>query len=890
MADDPIPDTQAPPLNDVAQAIVAELLNPKNLEKWRKHAQNAALETAKDMAESAWSTRDWFLEKAANIIISATDAPASLLDPLARGAIESLLKDEIGGRHGTANAGARLIQKLSGPGGSPEPGIAGAERYLTIILHEQVEAWLRGLIVEFVTEYLPEPFGIGGGIENVQKLQEIVENMLGGGRMIRRVLQPFLSATAITPAQWHVNKKYRQELLSASAAVEAFLRGDWTGAQLTEELARQGYSDERINTLVRNAQRRLSFDDLMYQHFRGELSDLDVIEQARDLGYDEVTARAAFHIASEKRYDRWKDPMVDAAVAAFVRRDITEFQCRSIVDGAAPSLTEAAYIMSSAKVRRELNVPKISHAELRGMVRDRILTVAHYRRRLERDGYAPEDIDALELSLLADMQADRDVAAARRQQEQERAQARAERAKERAAREAELRAKAARTFPSLAELARAAVRGLVPIDRYGAELVRLRYAPDDVEFLVAGVEAERAAFLAAETRKADADARLHEADLSLADVRQMMLRGLLSIYDYRDILTGRGYSDGEAAQLVALMQAELDDRAQAETTRAARARDLTEKGVSLTAFEAAVRRGLRTLAQYSAFLGAHGFSDLDRALLTDLLAGQLADDTAARQRKADAETRAATRGIGLPALERAVRRGVAARKDYLDALLGAELPPRDVEILMGLLDAQLADDEAARRRRAEIGGEVSTPGLTFAQTERAVRLGLLDLAAYRGLLEAAGYRAADVDLLVGLLVEELQETRAAKGRRDDVTRELRARNVALGDVERAVRRGLRTLDEYRALLATYGYGADDVELLGTLLAEEVAVDLAGLRKKLSEKLAKVDGAPTLDTIEAQLVEGARSPDATIATLTAAGAAADEALVFVRVLLSLEPEG
>src|ERR1041384_1712718 len=206
MAQEPTTETPAPSLTELASNIVAEQLSPVNLDKLRKHAQNTALEQRKDDDEYRWQTSKWMFEEVTKRIIEATDFSEDLLNPLAKGAIESLVSAGKSTRRVGSNSGDLLLQKIAGSATSVEPGTEGAARYLTIFLNESVEAWLRGVAVEVVTEFMPKIAGIGGGVETVQRLQEIIESALGGSRMIRRVLQPFISATAITPAQWHVNK------------------------------------------------------------------------------------------------------------------------------------------------------------------------------------------------------------------------------------------------------------------------------------------------------------------------------------------------------------------------------------------------------------------------------------------------------------------------------------------------------------------------------------------------------------------------------------------------------------------------------------------------------------------------------------------------------------
>jgi hypothetical protein len=141
----------------------------------------------------------------------------------------------------------------------------------------------------------------------------VITQVFGGSRITRRVLAPFIDDGIVTPAKWATAKQYRPTLLSAGAAAEAYMRGDWTIEQLTEELARQGWSDERIQVTVDNARKRLTLDELIFRHFRGEISDVETAQLARALGYDEATTAAKLAIEDAKRIDALHAPIVNEA-------------------------------------------------------------------------------------------------------------------------------------------------------------------------------------------------------------------------------------------------------------------------------------------------------------------------------------------------------------------------------------------------------------------------------------------------------------------------------------------------------------------------------------------------------------------------------------------------
>jgi len=874
---------------------------------------------------------DFFMQTAGRLVVwvakrfqRAEDANEPVFRELANTAIKDLTG--VDGINAKAAAGKQMLDAITGgpgaaPGGRLEPSLAGAEHYMTMVMNLALEGYLETAMFQTLG------FGFLNGFG---ELDDILSQTLGTGRITRQVVGPLLQARVITPATWHTNKQYRPELLGAGDAIRHYLRGGWTGEQLVEELARQGWSDERINVMVANATKRLSIDQALFMFNRGRISDRELLAYARDLGYDENTAAGILEIEKAQQNDRWNAPIVSDALAAFIEDTITEEECRRLVRGAAPNLTEADRVVSVAKVRKSLRVRKLSSGEARRLAVKRILSVADYRRALQRENYEPDAIAALEVELrmelgeqrrptkadlsLSEMKAlvlagaepidafeqlarDRGYDDTEVRQlvtllsiELEAALERAEEKRvadeERAARRRELEDKAARTFPALGEYRRAVVRGLLPISSYTDELARLKYAPADIDFLRADAELDRAEYLAAAAKREAAESTAGQRDLQLADVRALVLRGTLAVSDYFDMAKAAGFDEVEAHLLTSLLEGELADRALAEERRRQREAELARKGISLGDLATAVRRGLATIADYDALLDAEGYPPIDRALLVELLNAQLADDEDARQRRAAAEAAATSKGIPLAALERAVRRGLRSMADYRAELNRLGLSLADQNTMVQLLEAELAEEHAARALREQVAAAPPVVGLSQSQIERAIRLGLLDMSAYRAHLAAKGYSGADVELLVALLVDELRDTRQAQERRAEIARELATRAISLGDFERAVRRGIKSLVEYEGLLFDSGYAAGDVALLKQLLAEELAIDLNALRVKLAGQLAGDDGAPALDALEAALLESRILPDDARAQLEAAGVTPDEALVFVRLVLNL----
>lgn len=865
MAQEPTTETPAPSLSDLSAAIVAEQLKPENLDKLRTHEQNLALEKAKDHDEYKSQTAKWFLQEAARLIISATDFSEELLNPLAKGAIESLLKTDEGGGRAGSNSGALLLSKIAGTGAEIQPGTAGAERYLTLMLNETVEAWLRGVAVEFITEYMPKIAGIGGGIETVQGLQEIIEGMLGGQRMIRRVVQPFINATAIIPAQWHVNKKYAPGLLSASSLAHAVARRQLTAEAAMEELARQGYNAQRASALISDALGNLTPSAVLDAKWLGAIDELDAQILLGYANYDVTVATKIIDWDRLSRIDTIHRQAATAAVTAFVSGDIDEPQLQSMLLTTIVNPDERTAIGLVARARRTLNVRRVSIAELRGLVKDGIASVADFRRRLQHDGFDPEAVTWFELQLRFELDKATSIEQHRREMEAEHAAEKAARDAAKAARDAEVAARKARAqFPPLADYRRGYVHGLIDRDALADALTRDGIV-EDQDLYLGDADLDREAYLANLEQRARATAKAAASDLSIAQREEAVLRGVLSVEEFDADLRVRGLDDGDRRVLTELLRLKVADREKADKERAAVEERAKLTGASHADWIHAVRLGVRTVAQYAAWLTSIGVADVSRALLLDVVRVELAQDAAAAAKRAAADAAAALKGLSLGERRRAVIAGVRPRDWYAAAIAKAGWPVDDQLADLALLDVEIANAAAVRAKRDQLAASAIDPLLSLAQIEAAFKLGLINPDEFIAMLRARGYSAQGAEMLRQLAVLMIPNVRAGVATEAAAPADALGKPAPIGDVRRAVLRGIRTPDEFEAELRARGFTEDAAALMRDVLDAEMALDADTLRAKVASALAARKDAPSLgellDAFDSQAINAGELIDA-----------------------------
>lgn len=923
----------SPTLQQLVDYFVERLYHPENMTRLQATQTDASAralviaDAVLDKAKSVvgWDERRGAIENIIRIAISLTDVPESILDPLTRGAIESLLGEGGGARHVGDTAGSRLLQKLAGSATSVEPGLDGAARYMTLFLNESVEALLRSVMLEVVTEFGPEVFGVGGGIENLQKLQEVIEHALGGDRMVRRVLQPIIAATAITPAQWYANKKYRPELLSPNETIRQWMRGRMSIEERDEELARQGWSPSRIDAFVNGARKFLSDSDVEFL-VKSDTWGEDVAAQYwADQGVPD-NERALRLVLVKAQAERTANlQLAELAVASYAAGELGDVELDRYLKQPFLSLADVNQLRTRAAVRRRFNIRRITSTRVRQMVLDGIAAVPDYRRALEREGYPPEDVVLEELALRLDLKQKHDlqqkdptiaqleaavlagvlslddfirapslqalteqgravtvaVLQARIEKQAADAQEKANREAERAAREAEIEAKRARAFPSLQEYRRGYVRGFIGREVYAAALAREKILGDDAGFLLTTADDEREQFLADEEVRQQKLAEGEHRNLSIAELEQAVLAGELEVSAFDSYLAKVHYADDDRRLLVRLVRDKLEDQAAAKAKRDAAEKLAAAKQVSLADWERAVRLEVRTIAQYAGFLERLGLDAPSRSLILDVLGAQLTADREARAKREAREAEAQQQGIALAQRRRVVIAGVRPKQYYADALVAAKWPADDQLADLDLLDVEIAAAAEARRRRGEIIEKTPASLVSIAQLEHALVLGLLTPAEFRAALLDRGASDADADLLVTLALAKVADARAAATLHDQVQRELEAKGVSLAELEAAVRRGIVTLDDFALDLSNRGLAGEQVLLLRQLLEERVGVDVDELRAKIVAALTKAGADFTLDELDAALAASEIDAPTFQAALEGNGAPRDAALVYTR---------
>jgi len=755
------------------------------------------------------------------------------------------------------------------------PSKAAAEAYLSKMIQMSLEGW--------VDKFLAEMTSLGQ-MESMGGLDEKIINAMGLRAISSRIMGPLADATVATPFEWQINKTYRPRLLTPTQAVRLYRSTQWTRAQLEEELARQGFSNDRMEAFLQENVRYYSDTELDMLVASGQWQLGQAVQHLVEQGFTAEQGRTIMQLQEQRRLDAYRRRFADVGADAFVAGKIDGDEWRQILVLSKLPDREQEQLRLLTGLRKELVRKQLTMSEMEDAVKRHVLNINDYRKYLRDEGYSDEDARTLELLLLFDIRTANEAEAARKKLADDRAEAARIRAAEAEEKRKRVEAELAVKEISLTQMEQLVRRGLRSLEEYRALLRANKYAAADVddltELLASKIEDATAAAAERDRLKREAAVR----NISLADFETAVKENLANLDDYRAFLAGQEFDPGSIDLLVNLLADEIADAAEADRLRAEAEALLNVREVSLADVETGVRRGFLSMGQYEEFLRKEGFEDSRISLLVQLLQSDIDADTEARERSAAAEARAAVREISLPQFQRAVRAGVRSLAEYRAELATLGFGAADQEALLRLMELELAGDAAAVKKREEAAAKLATRRVSLADVERAVKLGVTSIESYRRLLEAEGFPAEDRQLLATTLLAELAATAQAKQERERAKALLQQRGLSLVQFERAVKAGLQSLQGYEAFLVGQGFDAADARTLAELLAEQLEQDRQAelVRAAAEAELRRRD--LTLATWEAAVKAGIRGMSEYRAFLVDEGFSSEDVATLIELLV------
>jgi len=586
------------------------------------------------------------------------------------------------------------------------------------------------------------------------------------------------------------------ESAESAAIIAGYVRGDIDRADLLAMLG-TSVSVQTERTLlteeadVRRAANpsRLTLSQIEAMVKSGVLSLADYRARAVELNYpdDEINAldlQLRWEISKERDLAALRDEQAKERAAAKAAADLARQQ-------------KLAAVAAQRALDRRGSEADLEAAAIRGLI-----PLARVEE-VYRAKYDPDTVDAL-LGTLADKRT-------------------AYVAQQQAADDAKRRA-AVRNI-DVGSLQQAVLTHLLTLDEFRQRLVELKFSADDAALLAATMAARLQALDAARTQRDEASAAAKIKHIDLKSFELLVRRGHRTLRDYDALLASLGYEDGSRAAMEELLQLQIDDDAAAAKLRAAKTAAAAVKGLTLDQMRRAVILKLRPITDYTPFLLQLGYTTPEAQLLVAELQADVDEAAAATARRDAADRRSQAPRAPLADVRRAARLGLIDIPVYVARMKADGYTDDDVAIELDLLTTEIAQLQQQQAAAAAADAASGQKGLTLAQLAAAVLAGVQPIGAYTARAAAIGLSPADAQTLTATLQAQLDTTAAARARKAQLAAEGADRELRRADVEKGVRDGLKTIDDYRAWLQGAGYADDDAALLVAEL--QIALDGAG---------------------------------------------------------------
>jgi hypothetical protein len=776
----------------------------------------------------------------------------------------------------------KMVEALTGGNTSINASPQPAANYLAVVFSQVFESWSIGEVIEIITAFFPAVEKIEHVAELGDKLVNALGFTDSSARVLRpyidtyvveplrrhiaKTATPNLLSESLAVRQYLRGEWQREELdaemallgwdskrveahinngekfLSFDDAIQLARGGGWDIPKVVDNLKQQGYREATAFLMVEADRRKRlnsvsarALSPLIDAFVDGNLTEGDLRNELIGIFEEPTERERAFNVADKLRKLRRRRlthgevlDMVELGILPrfYYRRWLAE-EGYPEFEAAALELRLSLRMKKDAEVEAErarIAAERAADKAARDAAAAAKRAEVEERRRLQRRG-SPADLERavirgliplsrLEEVLAPDVDSDT-LTIMLALVEEDRARYVEQ---QRAAEEAKTRGAVRRL--DVAAIEAAVFAGALTVDEYGARLAQLGFSPDDARLLVATLRDRLADRRDAEAKRLEAERRAQRRTIDLGRFETLVRRGVRTLAQYRALLTSLGFDEGAIAAMAELLELKIADDAAATAARDEAAARLAARGISLDQMRRAVILGLRGERDVEALLVAQGFTSEAQALILEELRLDVSAAEDARRRRAEAEARGGAPALSLSRLARAVRLGVVDADTYAARLAAAGYSADDAGIELELLAVEVAEERAGQARRVELDRDSAARGLSLAELARAVKLGVAPLDDYRARAATLGYSVDDVQTLVALLARELATLDDARARRQAINAEGGDRALSLGQLEEALKKGLRSPDEYIAGARALGYGADDAELLAMLALTE----------------------------------------------------------------------
>lgn len=750
-----------------------------------------------------------------------------------------------------ANVGAVIINTLfSAAPTSGSQGIApsatAALNYLGVVMNMEINGWIESWFTDGLSGHLLEKFG---------DLKDGISEVLGLSRMSREAFRAPMKILVHDPYEQSLNRLYRPKLPSEESIFRAFFRGEIDQAGIGNWLQLYGYTDLNMSWLTSEHFKYLPFDAIEWLVSRGLWTQDQGVQELAGQGWSLQNATNLLAVAADKRTFKYRSEMATVAEQSYVNGEMDLDTFQSVVGTLSLAADEAQWIVNVATFKRSIKVTHLSLGQIQTGIEEGVLSFNDLQTWAARVGMPETEVAELELMIQVKENKASAAAAAKAAKAKAAAQAAQAKAQAAAAKAQQAAALAPDKGVTVAQAETLVEDGLWTMQQLTAFLTAKGYGPDAIAAITSLLNTKLNTKAAGTGTKSAVSTALGAKGLSLAETEKAVVAGILSIAELQEYLTAHGFDAADTQTIVDLTQMALQAaqvKAAAKTAAAAKAAD---KQISLADLEKAVRLGLTTIAAYNAALTAAGFEPMAITLLDGILNDQIASDKATAAKRAALTGTNGQASITLAQLEQEVVAGIRPMSDYQAALTALGFSPVDQTDLVDLLQLKADAAKVTAAKRATAAAALTDRGISLAQAENAVKLGVIPIATYTAMLQAQGFTQDAIDVLQNSLLAEVAKTRKTQTAATTAAGVAATKGISLAETEAAVKAGYTPIDTYTTALTMAGYSAADAATLTQLLQDKLnAAAAAAARHADAEGRATTKGI-SLASEEAAVVAG-----------------------------------
>lgn len=287
---------------------------------------------------------------------------------------------------------------------SEPTGPTGAGEKITPLSGVRAAARFSGLAINFATAngiiatlagLVPEVH-----LDEIREIGEEVAKNLGLGRLQRLALAPIIQILLAEPYKWFINELARPTQLGLGEVVNPFSGAVMSPALIWRDLARAGYSDDKIQAVLDLHRKKPGESDLLTLFEGGHYDDEKVRTELQRLGYDATGAATKFESDHLKAQRPFQDEVRSAVVAAYADHHIERAELESIINSIPLSADEKALVLLAADYKRKVPNKHLTFAEIQNAFEIGIFDLTDFTAQLTAQGYSDDDQSTLLLLTL----------------------------------------------------------------------------------------------------------------------------------------------------------------------------------------------------------------------------------------------------------------------------------------------------------------------------------------------------------------------------------------------------------------------------------------------------------------------------------------------------------